>query len=131
MYKIKYYYETCNSFGRQDDEGYLDLEWRDKSVAQDNLNRIREHYEYYRAIDSKSYFSRPEKEQAAKKAIEKAEGKDWLVPTEKDYDFSHHQIVLYTDDGKPWQFWAPWCGYFESLYSAEIVQEDSRDRIEF
>jgi len=29
-------------------------------------------------------------------------------------------IILYTDDNKPFQFWCPWCGYFEHLNFCEI-----------
>ena len=28
------------------------------------------------------------------------------------------------------QFWAPWCGYFETLYEAEIIPRDSDMRFE-
>lgn len=36
-------------------------------------------------------------------------------------------ILLYTDDGNPYQMWAPWCGYFEGLYYAEIVSKGNTD----
>lgn len=42
-----------------------------------------------------------------------------------DESFAQNCIILYTDEGKPYQFWCPWCGYFESLIGAEISTHDS------
>lgn len=32
-----------------------------------------------------------------------------------------HNIILYTDNNKPFQFMCPYCGYFERLNSLEVV----------
>ena len=52
--------------------------------------------------------------------MDKNKNKDWFVKEDKYYD-NEKCIKLYTDDNKPFQFWAPWCGHFETLNFAEIV----------
>lgn len=47
-YKIKISYYTGDSFGNYDSEDYLELSWDNLAIAKDNLQAIREHYEYYR-----------------------------------------------------------------------------------
>lgn len=48
-----------------------------------------------------------------------------LIP---DQTIAENCIVLYTDEGATFQFWAPWCGYFETLHGAEIINwEDESD----
>ena len=39
----------------------------------------------------------------------------------------HYLINIPMDNGNEVQFWAPWCGYFESLYGAEIVPDKEVD----
>jgi hypothetical protein len=147
MFRIKYNYTTGNSFGSEEREDYLELEFNDVKVAEANLDRINEHWEQYKDLDRYSHKNREE-------ILENNKDKDWFVKQEKlaaykddikkyqvihekdreryikagynltyviDYDFTQNTIILYTDDGKPFQFWPSWCGYFERLNSIEII----------
>ena len=49
---------------------------------------------------------------------------DWFVENNSE-TMTENCIKLYTDEGKVWQIWAPRCGYFESLYGAKIISEES------
>jgi hypothetical protein len=102
MYKIKYYYETGDSFSIEDREDVLEFEWNDLKTAEECLRRIREHYEWYTSKES-AFFGK-----------EKEKPKWHNVNT----DLS---INLPMDNGKEVEFWPPWIGYFEKLYEAEII----------
>jgi len=158
-YKIKYVYKTGNSFNTYTDEGELEIDWTDLSVAKQNLKRIKEHYDFYKEINS--YFS----DKTDEELIEENKSKDWFY-TEKrliayeegkkeDYcvidkketkkwkdqgyiidtiiskDSATNYLILYTDENKPFQFWPQWCGYFETLISAEIIPDENDMKIEF
>ena len=56
-----------------------------------------------------------------KETIEKEKSGGAIITEEPDEMTAEHQIILYTDNNKPFQFWCPWCGYFESLNWVEIV----------
>jgi len=154
-YKIKYNYRTGNSFGYNDAEDILELEWNDLAIAKENLQRINEHYAQYLSM---AVLWRS-KAMSNQEIIRMNKDKDWIViattrvaftgdnfqfviddsDTEKyaaqgyrignwyDEMASENQIRLYADNGNVWQFWAPWCGYFEALYSAEIVGKTDDD----
>lgn len=125
-YKIEYNYYTGNSFGSEDSTGVLELEWEDLQVVKDNLKRIQEHWKYYSAKeDLKSFYGRNKENLNIVENVEKSQP-DWYVKPEGDNDnHNHYCIILYTDNGKPWQFWCPWCGYFEGLYGAKIINVES------
>lgn len=53
----------------------------------------------------------------------------WGIKTELDYSAMTNQLILYTDQGKPFRFWPSWIGYFESLNYVELKEENTR--IEF
>ena len=59
------------------------------------------------------------------------DNKDYRVDTFIDRSTAEDNIILYTDEGKPWQFYAPWCGYFESLNNVEIIPDNSDMKYEF
>ena len=136
-YKIKYNYNTGNSFGIETGlENFLELEWNDEDVAKKNLQRIGEHYTQYKSLDS--YFT---KNKTAAEIFDDNKDKDWFV---KKYEKirnsdeeqisvyeAKHLIILYSDEGNQFQIYAPWCGYFESLNFAEIVEDKSDRRISF
>lgn len=127
-YKIEYDYYTGNSFGSEDSTGVLELEWKDLQVAKDNLKRIQEHWRYYKSKERiRDSYSQTQvvNELEIVSTVEK-EQPDWYVKPEGDYkSHNHHCIILYTDNGKPWQIWCPWCGYFEGLYGAKIINAES------
>lgn len=104
-YKIRYNYNTGDSFHTENNIiKELEFTWSDYDVAKANLNRIKEHYEWYQS-----------KKSSLKDEIDPT-GKDWY--SGKRWD---HVLYLYTDDGTKCQISAPWVGWFETLNEAEIV----------
>jgi len=146
-YRILLSYSTGDSFGSRDGTDYLELSWDNLDIAKENLARIKEHYEMYSDIES--YSSKRRKEEWFKLNAEK----DWFVNVPKPYRISTnndisesminqidpsdidsrpdeycatHYLKLKADNGNEMQMSAFWCGYFESLYGAEI-DFDSKD----
>lgn len=150
MYRIKYNYDTGDSFHNEYGlEDYLELEFQSLLIAEENLERIREHYEMYRELNS--YDKRGTEQDILRKYSEK----DWFVKRIKKavysddinnynvvgekrmkalvenkgykvvdiFDNTESSIILYADNGNSFQINCPWCGYFESLNSVEITQE--------
>lgn len=114
-YYIEIYYETGDSFSHHDETSDLKLEWDDLDIAKDNLKRIKEHYAWYEKKNDYRFMNGKDNPQ-----IEKPDCAD------KKYEFVIH---LSTDDGKDCRISAYWCGYFESLYSAEIKEHDNPDLV--
>lgn len=110
MYRIKVSYRTGNSFGSEDTYDILEMSWKDLEVAKDNLKRIEEHYRYYE-YHSNSYLSKNDE----------PERPECYVGDPARYECT---ICLKADNNNDWQFWPAWCGYFETLYGAEIISED-------
>lgn len=46
-YKIKISYCTGNSFGSEDTEDLVELDWDNLDIAKENLQYIKEHYKQY------------------------------------------------------------------------------------
>lgn len=127
-YKIKYNYNTGDSFGtRTGLEEELEIQWDTLMSAKANLVRIKEHYQQYQELNS--FDSR--KKRTDKQILDSNKNKDWFVAKDRlghdDKSASENQIILYTDEGQPFQFWAPWCGYFEHLNFCEIVVSDDEE----
>lgn len=151
MYRIKYNYDTGSSFHSESGlEDYIELGFQTLEVAEQNLERIREHYEMYRSLHD--WFNKKESEQdilrkysekdwfvkRIKKAIYKDDINNYSIVDEKRlkalvkdkgykvvdvFDNTEMSIILYADNGNSFQISCPWCGYFESLNSVEITQE--------
>jgi hypothetical protein len=102
-YKIEIYYSTGDSFHTEDRQDLLDGTWKDLEIAKENLSRIKEHYLWYSSIHNYPY----------KQNVKKPE---WHKGKE-------YSITLKTDDNKDYSYGAFWCGYFETLYDASIVNE--------
>lgn len=122
-YRIKYCYTTGDSFHTEDREDCLELSWNTLEAAEENLNRIKEHYELYEVINGTNYYY-PEKEPTKKEKelwIKEQKKKPWFVENKKFH--STNSIKLLADTGKEVQFSAPWCGYFEHLNSLEIIED--------
>jgi hypothetical protein len=117
MYRIKHSYRTGDSFHSEDMEEMLEFEWTDLEACKDALQRIREHYKWYESVTSSSRFS-PEPEDRPQWHI------DELNVKGMDKASIPYMIVFKSDKGKLFQFYAPWCGYFETLYGAEIVLDE-------
>lgn len=159
-YRIKYNYDTGDSFRQSpDNSDFLEMVWEDLEVAKQNLQRIKDHYSQYR--DCNSYSARKNKAEILeankdkdwfvrkdrifvfekdtpsyywsvdKKDVEKCKEKDLGIRYGFDESDAENCIILYSDSGNPWQFWAPWCGYFETLNYAEIVPEEDDMKIRF
>jgi hypothetical protein len=114
MYKIKYSYRTGDSFHSEDREEILEFEWEDIKLAEEALKRIEEHYRWYTSIRNSYSFS-----------PETIERPDWhkkeFTSTDHAQSTEENMIVLRMDNDQTVQFWAPWCGYFETLYGCELV----------
>lgn len=125
MYKIKYWYETGNTFGREDDEGILEYDWTKIEVAKENLKRIEEHYKYYEATYDGRYIRSQDDKKRIESIKDNSKDKGWYVAGNSCC------LKLIGDSGEEWQIWAPWCGYFESLYGAEIITIEEGMKISF
>lgn len=111
QYQIRYCYDTGDSNSSQQNcSDTLPNTWCKLDIAVENLNRIKEHYQFY--LSENNYHFNNEKLDFNPKE------KDWYVEQNPEF-----RIILYTDEGKPVQIKAPWCGYFETLNFAEIVMK--------
>ena len=156
-YAIKYVYQTGGSNYVEDREDVLDLTFSDLNVAESNLRRINEHYDMYKQlnehyrVDTQALLeSFADKDWFVKELILVAykgdyNGKNYFaIDSLKNaelngystkYIISTHKaensIILYSDIGTKFQFYPPWCGYFEQLYSVEIIVNDKFLKFEF
>lgn len=156
-YQIKYNYITGNSFETSTEEDILELEFNDLEVAEANLKRIEEHYRQYKQLENcrgkdpyqilelnkdkdwfvnepRYYISRDNITNIiiSESEVQKCKDLGYEIKITPDLNLAQNTIILYTDDNKPYQFWCPWCGYFETLYSAEIISKQPNFRkIEF
>ena len=151
-YRIKISYSTGDSLGSQDTYDYLELTWTNIDIAKENLLRIKEHYEMYR--DLKDFRSKSTQE----KGFSKNKDKEWFVNVPKLYCISSGNAIeerhkkevgegnweyrpddyyaryclkLKADNGNSMQIRAFWCGYFETLYEAEIESDNGDTKISF
>ena len=90
--------------------------------AKENLTRIEEHYKYYVSLHSHKRLTKAEIALIA----ENAKSKPWFSNS-----YPEGCIIFETDAGVPCQIYAPWCGYFESLNEAEIIEDSSDRKISF
>lgn len=137
-YAINIRYCTGNSFGSEDTEQHVELEWDNLEIAKDNLQRIRAHYKMYTEIQN----GRRETENI----LEDYKHEPWFVSklvcidkhghtvpddhsttvsTRLDIMQAEYYIRLVADNGNTMMMSCFWCGYFEQLYGAEIVGQDS------
>lgn len=123
-YFIKISYSDGDSFKNWEDERNIDLEWKNIEVAKENLKRIKQHYKEYEFFDG--WESWKVKETDIKKREDELKSFSWF--SKGDWK---HSIILKTDEGDDFQTSTFWCGYFESLLSAEIVDEDGDNDYKF
>ena len=118
-YKILITYNTGDGFHTKEGvRQVLEMGWKNYDVAYANIKRIEEHYKWYQATSNASY-----NKKSAKDHKWLYEGKDWYNNNKLPSPCREYSIVLYTDDNKPWKIWPFWVGYFESLVSAELIQD--------
>ncbi len=117
-YQIKYRYQTGDSYGSEELEAILEFEWENIKVAKANLDRIEEHYKYYKALKGYGF---PQK--TRDELYKDNKHFDWFVDTK---DLHQYCLKVYTDGGSEIQFSAPWCGHFESLIWAEVITKEMK-----
>ena len=120
-YKIKIDYNTGDSFNTHEHcIDYLDYGWKNLDVVKENLKRIKEHYTAYLAIE-KSYSNKQIKNWDSYK------NERWYCK-----QYPAFSITLLKDDETDFTVSSGlWCGYFESLNSAEIEFQDLDMKITF
>jgi len=115
-YRIRVSYKTGDSFNSYDEEAYIEPSWDNLDIAKENLQRIKEHYLWYENKNRQSY--------RKEKNIDKPK----FIPNEgecKKHDFC---LPIKIDNGSEFVYSASlWCGYFEELYGAEIVEEKDKN----
>tara|TARA_R100000951_G_scaffold102539_1_gene94665 strand:+ start:1829 stop:2305 length:477 start_codon:yes stop_codon:yes gene_type:complete len=145
-YKIKIRYCTGNSLYCDDEEDYLELDWNNLSIAKENLQYIKQHYLQYK--ESQSYSFRKSK-RTEQELFEENKSKPWfvkeVVPVDKHGSVTTQEeaikrgytetkinnylamkcIKLKADNGEFMQISAFWIGYFEKLYGADIITDES------
>lgn len=106
-YRIYVNYETGNTFGHRSTDTYVEHVWANKKVAEANLERIQQHYEWFAQTNRHRWRNEDE----------------ILKPdfVSKEYDFC---LNLMADDGTEFSCLADWCGYFERLHYAEVQEVD-------
>ena len=102
MYKIKVKYTDGDSNGTSREEALLEYDWQDASIAQENVDRIIKHYEWWSSIHN----------QLCRKSFEKP------TFTHEKYDES---FALKLDNGQEQFYRAFWTGWSTSLESAQVV----------
>ena len=109
---IEITYSTGDSF--HNEEGCIetiDFNWHDEKIVDENVNRIKEHYEWYQ-----------QENERYRRNDEKVEKPKWLLPEiESDYG-----INFKLDSGMEQRFSCCWIGYFESLSSVEVKIEGKK-----
>jgi hypothetical protein len=145
MYTIKIIYDTGDSFHQEDGvEDFLayycpttykriTMEWNDKEKAKQAIKAIKEHYDYYKAINGR-WMEKKEIEDIIKNAKKskwacydkmglgvggKRTKKEKIVRNPSEY-----KLMLELDNGERVEGHCFWCGYFESLVGADIVSKD-------
>ena len=118
MYKIKYTYQTGDSFHTEERENTLEFEWEDINIVKECLKRIKEHYKWYQSVENTYSFRHEE--------IKIPIWHNVSVPSHMKAS-EHCLMNIPMDNGKEVQFWPPWCGYFEYLHGAEIITEGNTD----
>ena len=150
-YKIKYQYQTGDSYSSEIKEDFLELTFENYENAVNNLNYIKQHYEQvkdlegYTDVDLENgeiLFNNSNKKWFVKKINKVAykgnyskynlitvsdknkdilEKEGYTIIEEIDEYVAKNSIILYADNGNQFKFSPPWCGYFESLKSIELV----------
>lgn len=113
---ISFSYRTGDSFSSNDTTGELGISWADLDVAKKALARIQE---YHKAQEHNRDVDRGWKR-----------GKEIDITKLDGYSPEYPEvcIMLPLDDGTEHRHSRFWDGYFEHLYSAEIVPtNDSKD----
>ena len=63
--------------------------------------------------------------------FEKYSQRGYVVETKIDEFNAEHTLILYSDSGNEFKFWAPWCDIYSELRTIEIVMNSEGLKIEF
>ena len=107
MYKIKYCYQTGDSFSNEDCESILEYEFESLEFAKESLKRIKQHYEWYTEKND-CYRENPK---------DKVKKPSWYTADTGEYGYDAC-INIRLNETTEVIFSCPWCGYFERLYGA-------------
>lgn len=125
QYKIVATYDTGDNLNQYFDEKVnIGLICSNLDIAKENLLRLKEHYLYYKAINT-NYFPSKGEELKVKKIIEGSKKKDWYYECpNKD----HFQLYLIDDDNNKYLgVVSDYCNYFGKLTNLKIVIVDDLD----
>jgi hypothetical protein len=108
-YKITYTYETGNTFDHEDTEGEFEYKFDSEELAQEALQRMREHYDWQFSVDNYREEDVPQP-------------KWWTRdPSAAKYLNNWSFNVMGNDGEEVWLYGGSYLGYFETLYEAEVV----------
>lgn len=129
-YTIEIEYTTGSSFHSETCKEVIGPVWRNLEVAQQALKYIEEHYKLYQQRD------RVYRSHEADQLFKQAQSKPWFKNcSDKEYinvTYWYPCFALPTDDGGWIDTHVFWCGYFETMHSAEIVMhEDPSMKVTF
>lgn len=132
-YKIRYCYNSGDSGGPSDKETcILEPTWTSLEAVTENLERIKQHYAYYNHRGDKWWHNQNHVKQLSDKTVQTM---PWYADGKYHEDEVYcgcFPIVLRADNGNPIKMRAPWCGVFETLHWAEVIEvTDPLPRIEF
>jgi len=102
MYTICCFYTTGDSFRSEDTSDEVGYQWDKLESAKESLQFLREHYEYYDSMNGHG-------------------GKYKKNTKEPAYYKNEHSFPIRKNDGSIGHISAFFCGYFETLHSAEII----------
>ena len=114
QYIIYIDYTTGDSFKSYDTSDILDYDWNNIEIVRNNLQRIKNHYNY---VNENDVYNKP------KGSL--PEGCIW------DDEYRIIQLELLLDNNKIVLTYPNWCGYFEHLNSIEIRLKNDLDKINF
>ena len=132
MFTIQVKYKTGDSFNSYEKENRIGLCWKSIELARKALAVLEEHYNYYKDIESGSYYARKEIDKLRKKAMNTDWYKQAVAQSTDDWykrpDMWYINCAVQMDNGDfrniPVNMW---CGYFERLLEASIVLEETSD----
>lgn len=117
-YRIQIHYLTGDSFKTEEKEVFLDGTWEDEAILRRNIERIKEHNDWYTYSNKNvgRYYTRPR-----------------VVVVEPDWHKGKPEtsVLFSTDDLVPYWQSAFWCGYFETLYGAKAVAQQEEIGFEY
>lgn len=103
-FKIKVYYRTGDSYSNYDTSCELDYAWQKLEIVEENLQRIKEHCEWYKWEHGYKFSNDPEPKKP-----------DFVNPK------SDRSIFLKLDDGAVFYYSCKWLGHFETPNYAKIM----------